>query len=467
MKRALGVVVASLLFFFFGSFPSFAAPRTLRVDYYHTGNSHEEWFSLDRVVLEPLEWPGNLNKSIDESGMGNYLFEVRERGSGKLLYSRGSNSVFGEWKTTEEALHAKRTFSESLRFPSPDAPVEVSVKERSESGFREVWKAVVDPKDKFVDRSRPPLPGPLLELQKMGDPATKVDLLVLGDGYTAAERPKFEKDARRFMEALFSTSPFREHQKDFNVWGLCPAAEESGVSRSSSGIYRRSPLGAAYDTFGTERYVLTTENRALRDVASFAPYEFIEILVNGQIYGGGGIFNQYATVAIDNLWAGYVSVHEFGHQFAGLADEYYTSDVAYLPAEKKTEPWEPNVTALLDSANLKWKGLVAAGTPVPTPWDKEEFDRFERDIQRQRKELRAAGKPEAEIDELFRKQREKEDAMLGSQKFAGKVGAFEGANYEAKGYYRSELDCIMFTRQKTFCAVCRRAIERVIGMYAG
>jgi IgA Peptidase M64/Peptidase M64 N-terminus len=481
MKRALGIVFSSLLFCLFSfsfptfSMPSFAAnlsvPRTLRVDYYHTGNSHDEWFSRDRVVLEPLEWPGNLNKSIDGSQLGEYLFEVRERDSGKLLYSRGFNSVFGEWKTTEEALHGNRTFSESLRFPSPEVPVEVSLKERAGSGFRglwkDVWKTVVDPKDKFVDRSRPPSPGALMELQKMGDPATKVDLLVLGDGYTAAERPKFERDARRFVEAVFSASPFREHRRDFNVWGLCPAAEESGVSRPSSGIYRRSPVGASYDTFGTERYVLTTENRALRDLASFAPYEFIEILVNGQTYGGGGIFNQYATVAIDNLWAGYVGVHEFGHHFAGLADEYYTSDVAYLPPANKTEPWEPNVTALLDPANLKWKDLVAPGTPVPTPWDKEEFDRFERDIQRQRRELRAADKPETDMDELFRKEREKEDAILGSQKFAGKIGAFEGANYEAKGYYRPEVDCIMFTRHKTFCAVCRRAIERVIGMYAG
>src|SRR6267378_1946301 len=331
MKRALGVVVASLVLCLFSfSTTSFAAnvsvPRTLRVDYYRTGNSHDEWFSLDRVVLEPLEWPGNLNKSIDESQLGEYLFEVRERGSGKLAYSRGFNSVFGEWKTTEE----------SLRFPSPEAPVEVSLKERTGSSFhgvwKEVWKTLVDPKDKFVDRSRPASPGALIELQQMGDPATKVDLLVLGDGYTVAERPKFEKDARRFVEAVFSTSPFREHRSDFNVWGLCPPAEESGVSRPSSGIYRRSAVGASYDTFGTERYVLTTENRTLRDVASFAPYEFIEILVNGQTYGGGGIFNQYATVAIDNLWAGYVGVHEFGHHFAGLADEYYTSDVAYLPS---------------------------------------------------------------------------------------------------------------------------------------
>jgi len=479
MRRAISPVVSFLLFFLViltGDSARVAArgpelgttqtPRTMRVDYYHTGNSKDEWFSLDRVVVEPLAWPGNPAKGIDDSQLGNYLFEVREKDSGKLVYSRGFNSVFGEWKTTEEARHGNRTFSESLRFPSPAGSVEMSLKERGEDGFHEVWKTVVDPKDKFVDTARPPSPGPVIELQKMGDPANKVDLLMLGDGYTAAERGKFEADARRFMEMLFAASPFREHRKDFNVWGLCPAAEESGIPRPSSGIHRRSPLGTTYDTFGTERYVLTTENRALRDVASFAPYEFIEILVNGKTYGGGGIFNQYATVAIDNLWAGYVGVHEFGHHFAALADEYYTSDVAYLAPEKKTEPWEPNVTALLDPANLKWKDLVEKGTPLPTLWEKEEFERFEREIQRQRKELRAAGKPEAEMEELFRKEREKEDAMLGSQKYAGKVGAFEGANYEAKGYYRPEVNCIMFTRHQTFCAVCRRAVERVIGMYA-
>jgi hypothetical protein len=480
MKRAPGVLaslqfcllsclLSGVVFCLLSSAASFAAPRTLRIDYYHSGNVHDEWFSLDRVVLEPLEWPGSLNKSIDESQLGNYLFEVREKGNGKVLYSRGFNSVFGEWKETEEALHANRTFSESLRFPSPEAPVELLLEERVAGGtsWKEVWKTVVDPKDKFVDRSRPPSPGTLMELQKTGDPASKVDLLVLGDGYTAAERGKFEKDARRFTDALFAASPFHEHQKDFNVWGLCPAAEESGVARPSTGTYRRSPVGSSYDTFGSERYVLTMENRTLRDVASFAPYEFIEILVNGQTYGGGGIFNQYGTVAIDNQWAGYVGVHEFGHQFAALADEYYTSDVAYLSPDKKIEPWEPNVTALFDPANLKWKDLVEAGTPLPTPWKKDEFERFQQGIQRQRRELRAAGKPEAEMEELFRKERAQEDAILGTDRYAGKVGAFEGANYEAKGYYRPEVDCIMFTRNKAFCKVCRRATERVIAMYAG
>src|SRR6266478_3214306 len=463
MRRTFSIVLSSFLF----SLLSLAAPRTMRVDYYHTGNAQQELFSLDRTVLEPLDWPGNPAKAIDDSGLGNYLFEVRERQSGKLVYSRGFNSAFAEWRDTEEALHANRTFSESLRFPSPAFPVEVSLKARKGGDFQEVWKTVVDPKDKFVDRARLTSPGALIELQKMGDPATKVDLLVMGDGYTAADRSKFEKDARRFLEKLFSTSPFREHQKDFNVWGLCPPAEESGIARPSSGIYRRSPLGATHDTFDSERYVLTMENRMLRDVASFAPYESIEILVNGKTYGRGGIFNQYATVAIDNGWAGYVGVHEFGHHFAALADEYYTSDVAYLPPGQKTEPWEPNATALLDPAHLKWKDLVAPGTPIPSPWNKEEFERFETEIQRQRRELRAEGKPESEMEELFRKEREKEETLFRSEKYAGKVGAFEGANYAAKGYYRPEVNCIMFTRYDRFCAVCRRAIERVIGMYAG
>ena len=441
----------------------------MRVDYYHGGNSKEEWFTLDRTVLEPLEWPGNPGKAIDETGLGNYLFEVRELGSGKLLYSRGFSSVFAEWKTTDEAQHANRTFSESLRFPSPAGPVEVVLKKRDEKdpslGFREAWKTTVDPKDKFVDRSKPRSPGSLVTLQKMGDSSTKVDLLVLGDGYTAEERGKFEADARRYMEMLFGTSPFKEHRSDFNVWGLCPAADETGVSRPSSGIYRRSPIGASYDTFDSERYILTMDNRTLRDVASYAPYEFVEILVNSNTYGGGGIFNQYATVAIDNAWAGYVGVHEFGHHFAGLADEYYTSDVSYLPQDQRPEPWEPNATALIDRSKLKWKDLVEAGTPLPTPWHKEEFERFEAQIQKQRRQLRADNRPEAEMEELFRKERAQEEELFRSEKYLGKVGAFEGANYEAKGYYRPEINCIMFTRYDKFCAVCRRAIERIIAMY--
>jgi len=443
-----------------------AAPATMRVDYYHTGNASQEMFSLDRIVIEPLPWPGNPQKMIDDSNLGKYFFEARDRNTNRVVYSRGFASVYGEWQTTDEAKNINRTFHESLRFPAPQAPVQISLKKRDpNNAFREVWSTIVDPKDMFVDTSKPASPGPLIEIQKSGDPAEKVDFLILGDGYTAAERGKFEKDARRLLETLFATSPYKEHRRDFNVWALCPAAQESGISRPSNGIHRASPLGASYDAFGSERYVLTYDNRALRNVAGFAPYEFVEIITNSRVYGGGGIFGLYSTVAADTEQAPYIFVHEFGHHFAGLADEYYTSPVAYTPSPVKTEPWEPNVTALLDPTTLKWKDLVEPGTPIPTPWRKEEYEQHSREYGKRRAQIRAENRPEAEMEALFRENREFEVKLFAREKYAGKVGAFEGANYEAKGYYRPQVDCIMFTRSPAFCAVCRRAIERVIQLY--
>jgi IgA Peptidase M64 len=346
--------------------------------------------------------------------------------------------------------------------------VQIVVKKRdSVNAFKEVWSTLVDPADQTIERAPPASPGPVVELMKNGDPAAKVDLLILGDGYAESERQKFGQDARRLVDLLFGTSPFKERRQDFNVWGLCPPATESGVSRPSTGKHRRSPVGARYDAFGSERYVLTFENRTFRDIASFAPYDVVEIIVNDRTYGGGGIFNLYATVAVDNQWAPYVFVHEFGHHFAGLADEYYTSDVAYLPSEQRLEPWEANATALQDPANLKWKDLISAGTPLPTSWPKEAYEEQSREFQKRRRAIRAANKPEAEMEALFAEQQKKDTALLASGPHAHDVGAFEGALYEARGYYRPQADCIMFTRDNVpFCRVCQRAISRVIDLYS-
>src|SRR5262249_50617736 len=285
--------------------------------------------------------------------------EVADATSGTVLYSRGFSSIYGEWETTGEAKTMNRTFSESLRFPVPPSPVKIVVRKRDAKNlFRDIWTFTVDPSDKFVERGVGVRDvGALIKLHEAGDPTQKLDLLILGDGYTAAERSKFERDARRLVDVLFATAPFKERQSDINVWGLCPPAAQSGVSRPSQHIYRRSPVGSTYDAFDSERYVLTFDNRALRDIASNAPYEVIEILVNSQTYGGGGIYGQYATVAADSAWAPYIFIHEFGHHIAGLADEYYTSDVAYLPAGDRVEPWEPNATALLNPQALKWNDL--------------------------------------------------------------------------------------------------------------
>lgn len=465
MIRALWLLALILC----GAGPTLAAPATMRVDYYHTGNEKEERFSLDRVIVEPLPWPGNPAKPIDTSNLGKYFFEVADAESGRVWYSRGFASIYGEWETTAEAKTMYRTFSESLRFPAVDTKATITVRKRdAKNAFTDIWSFTLDPADKFIVRGAAPVgAGPLIELHKAGPSETKLDLLILGDGYTARERGKFERDAKRMLDVFFGTTPFKERRQDINVWGLVPAAAESGISRPSGKIHRRSPLGASYDTFDSERYILTLENRTFRDIAANAPYELVEILTNSATYGGGGIFNLYATVAADSAWAPYIFVHEFGHHIAALADEYYTSDVAYLPATNRIEPWEPNITALLDPANLKWKDLVTPGTPLPTPWPKDQYERDSKQRQERRRQIRAQNRPESDMNALFREEMLRDTALLNGPPHGRVVGAFEGANYEAKGYYRPQSDCIMFTRDEVpFCAVCRRALEMVLDMYS-
>jgi hypothetical protein len=465
LLRLFAVVIAIFLFSY--AVPPGVAPRTMRLDYYHTGSASQEMFSFDRFVMEPLAWPGNPDHPFDDTNLGRYLFEVRERASNRLLYSRGFSSIYGEWETTDEAKALNRTFSESVRFPDPGVAAQILLKKRdAENNFREVWAVYYDPNDIFIDRAKPAVdPGPVIEIETHGDSAHKVDFLILGDGYTAAEREKCDRDARRLVSILFQTSPFQERRSDFNVRALCPAAAQSGISRPSTGTWRSSPAGATYDAFGSERYILSFDNQRLRELASFAPYEFIEVLVNGNTYGGGGIFGLYSTVAADSLWAPYIFVHEFGHHFAGLADEYYTSEVAYTPAGARVEPWEPNVTALHDPGQLKWRALLTPGTPLPTLWAKTAFENYEREAQAKRRQLRKDNRPESEIDALFTAEKKHEEEMFAAEKYAHAVGAFEGANYEAQGYFRPQLNCIMFTRYDRFCKVCQSAIERVIDLY--
>jgi hypothetical protein len=303
-------------------------------------------------------------------------------------------------------------------------------------------------------------------LWESGPPATKVDLLLLGEGYTQAELPKFHADAKRLIERMFAYEPYKSRRSDFNVRAIDLPTTESGAHNPRAGDARRPKLGVQYNIFDSERYAMSLDNRAWRDVASAAPYDAVEILINNRYYGGGGIFNDHATVAVDTGSADYIFVHEFGHHFAGLGDEYYTSDVAYETGGDKIEPWEPNVTALHDPAQLKWKDLVDAGTPLPTPWKKDAYEARSHEIQAERRRLRATGAPETDMDTLFATQKAWETTFLSSMTHSGKVGAFEGASYEPKGLYRPEADCIMFTRDDVgFCRVCRRAIERVIDLH--
>ncbi|MFC0254304.1 IgA Peptidase M64 [Massilia consociata] len=450
-----------------------AQPATVRVDYTHSGNALQDQYALERVVIEPLPWPGSTARNLDDTNRGHNRVEVVDAKTGDLLYSRGFSTIFGEWRTTDEANKISRSFQESVRFPKPDRPVRVRILQRDERNqFSVAWSVEVDTDAQEVVKKQPALPVKPIPIHVSGPSPDKVDLLVMGDGYTAAEMNKFEADARRLTQHLFTVSPFRERARDFNVWALAVPTEESGISRPSEGTHRASPLGTRYDIFDSERYVLTLDNRALRDIAQHAPYEFIEILVNNETYGGGGIFGQFSTAAAGNAWANYLFVHEFGHHFAGLADEYYTSPVAYAAASTRMEPWEPNVTALRDPANIKWKRHVKAGTPLPTPWPKAQYEAASRAYQKKRADLRAAKRPESEMNALFH-----EDLKATNALFAGKpgrplphrhdVGAFEGANYEASGYFRPTMQCLMFDRSEAFCPVCQDGIADIIDLYAG
>lgn len=443
------------------------APDTIRVDYLHTGNALSDQYALERVLVEPLPWPGDLAQNLDHTDRGQNRVEVVDARNGDLLYSRGFSTIFGEWRTTEEANKISRGFQESVRFPRQDRPVRVRILKRDERNqFSVVWSVDVDAAAPEVIRKQAPAPARPIPIRVSGPSPRKVDLLILGDGYTGADMQKFEADARRLAEHLFKVSPFRERAGDFNVWGMAVPTQEAGVSRPSTGVHHASALGTRYDIFGSERYVLTLDNRALRDIAQHAPYEFIEILVNNDTYGGGGIFGQFSTAAAGNDWANYLFVHEFGHHFAGLADEYYTSPVAYQSSGARIEPWEPNVTALRDPSRLKWKQQVKAGTPLPTPWPKAEYEEYSRAYQARRAALRAANRPEWEMNALFREDLAHTNALFSKAPHRHHVGAFEGANYEASGYFRSEMQCIMFDRSETFCNVCRDGISAIIDLYA-
>jgi hypothetical protein len=443
---------------------------TMRVDYYHTGDHGQEGFALDRLVSDG-RWAGSRTVLIDSLELGSYRFTVSDSASGEPLYSRGFSSLYAEWETTGPT--SPGTFQESLRFPWPRRPVRIELVRRNPSNeWVPAWSFYLNPASPLANSAEPVRAGVVWTVFENGPPATKVDLVLVSDGYTRAELPRFHEDAKRLVGVLFATEPFKSHRREFNVRAVDLPSPVSGVNRPQLGQFRRTPLSLSYNIFGLERYMLTENNRALRDALSGVPYEFVEILANETQYGGGGIFNFHAATAAQAKFANYVFVHEFGHHFAGLGDEYYTSPVAYQTGQPEhAEPWEPNITALHDRAHLKWGDLVEPGTPIPTPWPKSEYEQYQREVQSRRRELTSAAaagssSAEAALDSLFRWQREREHQLLGSGEYHGKVGAFEGASYQATGLYRPELDCIMFSRASDFCRVCSRAIERVIAQYA-
>ena len=446
-------------------FESSFLDKTMRLDFYHSGTATEEHFALDQVVSDG-KWAGSKTQLIDDLRLGPYIFEIADKATGKLIYSRGFANIFGEWQTTPEADNIWGTFHESLRFPWPKKIFTVCVKKRDAKNiFQTTWMTAIDPLSRQVNPSDITPTHKTDIILENGPASQKVDIVVMGDGYTAGEMEKFRKDVKRLTDALLSTEPFKTRMKDINIRAIETPSEVSGVCKPHPGVYKRTPLSVHYGSFDSERYALTYDNRTVRDIASEVPYEFMVILVNERTYGGGGIYNLYTTVSADNKFANYIMVHELGHHMAGLADEYYTSAVAYEVPKTPIEPWETNITALLDKNNLKWKSLADPGIPIPTTWNKDAFDKFGYQVQKERDSLRAANVPENIMENLFDRQLNKENEFFSKEKYQHKVGAFEGGGYSQYGLYRPELDCIMFTRHIRFCKVCRSSLEAVMNQY--
>lgn len=449
------------------NFDQYFTHETMRVDYFHTGTAKEEHFSLDRI-LNDGPWAGSESNLLDPLNRGLYFFKISDSKTGLLLYSRGFASVFGEWQSIPEAEENWGTFHESVRLPWPKTTVKLSIEKRdAKNNFVEIWNTEIDPKARTVNPSILVSPYKSFTYFENGDPKNHVDIVILGDGYTATEMDKFHMDVATLTDELFSVEPYKSRKSDFNVRAVETPSATSGVNKPHPGVFSRTPLSMSYSAFDSERYALTYDNKTVRDVAATVPYDYMFILINERTYGGGGIYNLYSTVAADNKFSRYIFVHEFGHSFAALADEYYTSDVSYQTPEITVEPWEPNVTALFDPDNLKWKELVKPGTPIPTPWGKEEFDNFSYEIQKERRALRAAKVPETELEALFGREKETSLQMFDKNQYKNATGAFEGGNYMQFGIYRSALDCIMFTRNKQeFCPACNKAISEVIDLYS-
>jgi hypothetical protein len=419
-------VVITLLCLFtlstFAQFGKYFRNQTLRWDYFHSGSVEAEYVMPDEMILEG-EWAGNKHSLIDPFDFGANKIMVYDSTSGKLIYTRGFSTLFVEYQATEEAKMQCGNFPESFLMPLPKKTVRIEYYSREKDmewvkryeGFINIKKDELKVKDIYN--------YPVETVLKSGNPQKKLDLVILPEGYTEPEMPKFLDDCMRFTGYLFETSPYDRYIKDINITAILAPSEESGTDIPVDTISRSTLLNSNFSTFGTDRYLMTTDFKKVRDVASGVPYDQIIILVNHPQYGGGGIYNFYAISTVDNIASGFVLTHEFGHSFAGLGDEYSGSGSAaediYLTDK---EPWEPNITTLVNF-DAKWKDMLPEGTPIPTP-DTDEWK--------------------------------------------GKVGVFEGAGYMAKGVYKPYLDCSMnVIKFDNFCPVCKRAIERMIGYYTG
>ena len=403
-------------------YEEFFSDSTLRVNCIFAGNEKQQNIYIDNMYKMP-RWYGRKSRLGEYPVEGNAQYELTDRKTGKIIYRNSMSTLFQEWLTYPEAKTSSKSFENVILMPMPKdtADLKVYIKNNRRETVATINQTIA-PTDILI-RVDGKHPASYEVLQQAADTTHCIHIAFLAEGYTKEEMPKFLADARTATDAIFEHSPFKEFQDRFNIIAVKSESAESGTSVPSKGIWKNTALGSNFDTFYSERYLTTLNLNRVHDWLAGTPYEHIIILVNTDVYGGGGILNFYNLGATGHKAFKPVIVHEFGHSFAGLADEY-AYDFEQIPMYPlDVEPWEQNITTLKDFHG-KWEGLIKKGTPLPTPENKN------------------------------------------SEKAKGKVGLYRGAGYNTKDVYRGEQDCRMRTNQcKYFCTVCRNALTKLIKFY--
>ena len=421
MKNILIIILTSFTLTVSAQYDKFFENKTLRIDFYHSGNFEHEYYRPDELI-EKAGWAGSKVNLIDTFNYGKFRIMVYDKASDLLIYSRGFSTIFAEWRTTKEGHGACGNYQETMMVPYPKNIIKVVYQSRDSLN---VWNTIaedeIDPKKSEITKPKK-AKAETIKLQYSGDPSTKLDIAIIADGYTKNDREKMMKDFESFKNSILNCSPYDKVKDKINIWGVATVSNESGITSPNDSIVKKTIIGSSFNTINSDRYLMTLENKTLQDLLSETPYDQSVIMCNTTKYGGGGIYNFYCTVAAGNKVAPYLFQHEFGHAFAGLADEYYTSEVSvenFYPS--KIEPWEPNITTLSNFA-AKWKSMVADSVAIPTKV---------------------------------------------ADNYMNTVGVYEGGGYMAKGVYRPYIDCTMKSvKINAFCPVCKRAIEQMIEFYS-
>ena len=403
------------------SFDTYFEGKTLRIDYMLAGDSKSESIYFSQMKQEPF-WGGPHKNLTDPFGYGTYRYAMYDSATRKLIFSRGFSTLFQEWKGTVEAKKMKRAFPMTAVMPFPKNTIRFVIEKRSFSTdqFETLFDRYINPTDYFIFKETVH-PFKFNIIRNSGEPRNHVDIAFIAEGYTTLEMEKFRQDAKRISDYFMSVEPYSKLADHFNFYAIESPSDESGITIPGKDIYANTSIHSRFYTFDMDRYLTTFDTKSVYDIAANVPYDAIFVLVNSKRYGGGGFYNHYCEGTVDHQLSEIVAIHEFGHEFAGLADEYYTSEITYSSYYNlKFEPWEPNITTNVNFES-KWKKMITPETPIPTP---------------------------------------------RSDKFKGVTGMFEGGGYLSKGIYSPVMDCRMKSNEAPgFCPACQDAITRMINFY--